>query len=427
MPVARLALILETQPVNEIWGKLMNRSIVLCFVLFAGTANASTITFQNLVNPLIPAGQAYGDTVPRGISGSTIVGLYDFADQPVANLSFSYDTATNVWTSLENVVIDGVSGPNLVGTNFAGGVIYSPSQNTWTGFLNVPAGITPNKPSAIDGSNLVGAYTTQTEMGGAYGGSYLYNAATQSWILFQDPDVEGTASPGLRGTFAQGISGNVIVGFYQNPIGEVDHGFIYNMQTQAWTTLDDPNALIGTVAYGVSGNIVVGMYDNAAHGFMYNMQTGVYTTVDDPSGIGTSVLGIQRDTLVGTYQLPGGAGSAAFIATVPEPSSIVLCGLAAIGFLGFIFVRFVGEYRTGFAEQSVQHFSHERQIPEPVAFGHIQRVSPDFPNVIVRSFLQDDRADSGDSPRVRVAGAALPALGETTMPIPAGRTIWTIC
>jgi hypothetical protein len=74
--------------------------------------------------------------------------------------------------------------------------------------------------------------------------------------------------PGATGTHVQGISGNNIVGYYQNATGQ--HGFLYNGST--YTTLDDPNASPGeTFAYGVSGSTVVGYYfdGTGVHGFVF--------------------------------------------------------------------------------------------------------------------------------------------------------------
>ena len=59
------------------------------------------------------------------------------------------------------------------------------------------------------------------------------------------------------------------------------HGFVYNLSTSAYTTLDDPYAaqdqnLKGTGAEAISGNNVVGIYYDSAgdgHGFLYNIST----------------------------------------------------------------------------------------------------------------------------------------------------------
>jgi len=80
---------------------------------------------------------------------------------------------------------------------------------------------------------------------------------------------------GTEGTYAQGISGSDIVGDYHDSRGDV-HGFLYNMISSNWTTLNDPAAPIGdspsggTYCFGISGASIVGCYhdSNGAHGFL---------------------------------------------------------------------------------------------------------------------------------------------------------------
>ena len=87
----------------------------------------------------------------------------------------------------------------------------------------------------------------------------------------------------------------------------------------------------------VSGNSIVGYYadgSNAAHGFLYDISTMTYTTVDDPLGTnGTYATGTSGGTIVGVYQGVGSPlGGDGFIAVpTPEPSSVVLLGLGAAG------------------------------------------------------------------------------------------------
>ena len=86
----------------------------------------------------------------------------------------------------------------------------------------------------------------------------------------------------MNGTWAEGIDGNNIVGYYWD-ISEQYHGFIYNGST--YTRLNDPLEAYGTAASGISGNNVVGYYADSSdndHGFIYNISTNSYTTLDDP-------------------------------------------------------------------------------------------------------------------------------------------------
>jgi hypothetical protein len=63
------------------------------------------------------------------------------------------------------------------------------------------------------------------------------------------------------------------------------------MSTNSYTTLDDPlatngayNGYNGTYAWGIDGNNIVGQYTTGTsyHGFLYNINTNSYTTLDDP-------------------------------------------------------------------------------------------------------------------------------------------------
>jgi hypothetical protein len=84
-------------------------------------------------------------------------------------------------------------------------------------------------------------------------------------------------------------------------------------QAATWTTLDDPVAVNGTYAMGISGNNIVGYYSDAnhvTHGFMYDGRN--YKTLDDPWGnYGTQANGIDGANIVGGYhqKLRGWGGS----------------------------------------------------------------------------------------------------------------------
>ena len=100
-------------------------------------------------------------------------------------------------------------------------------------------------------------------------------AQTQyTYTTLDDPLAGAQSGPsGTQGTFAQGISGTNIVGYYIDT-NSFAHGFIYDGWT--WTTLDDPMGNhvpggLGTYAQGISGTNIVGYYtdsNNVAHGFL---------------------------------------------------------------------------------------------------------------------------------------------------------------
>jgi hypothetical protein len=171
----------------------------------------------------------------------------------------------------------------------------------------------------ISGANVVGWYIDTN--GSAHG--FLYNDG--AYTTLDDPKAVGNYTlSGLfnsGGTYATGISGTNIVGYYTDTNG-VTHGFLFNGST--YTTLDDPNAggpysefyydvTGGTWVCGIEGNNIVGYYtDNSGnvHGFIYNGST--YTTLDDPNAIyaanggdGTFTLGISGSNIVGYVDIIG--------------------------------------------------------------------------------------------------------------------------
>ena len=116
-------------------------------------------------------------------------------------------------------------------------------------------------------------------------------------------------------TWLTGISEGNIVGYYSDA-NDTIHGFFYDGTN--YTTLDEPNAdpYYGTYATGVSGRNVVGRYTDFSqknHGFYYT--NGTYTTLDDPNGVGTQAFGISGNTVVGSFS-DGNYGVVGFIATL---------------------------------------------------------------------------------------------------------------
>ncbi len=123
------------------------------------------------------------------------------------------------------------------------------------------------------------------------------------------------------GTEAHAISGSNIVGEYIDSAFK-QHGFLYNGST--YTALDYPLITEGTEALGISGSNIVGEYFQSSqpHGFLYDGST--YTNLDHPLGeFGTIISGIDGNNIVGQYN--DGNGVHSFVATVPEPSALMLC------------------------------------------------------------------------------------------------------
>jgi hypothetical protein len=110
--------------------------------------------------------------------------------------------------------------------------------------------------------------------------------------------------PGAQDTYAQGISGGDVVGYYTDG-GGVDHGFIYNGST--YTTFSASGAA-ETYAYGISGNDVVGWQRSTTgfeQGFLYNINSGYYTALAAGGGAGPLfAYGISGNNIAG-YTLYG--------------------------------------------------------------------------------------------------------------------------
>jgi hypothetical protein len=280
----------------------------LLFVAGPGTTLA--ITYTTLDDPLAP-----GHTFAQGISGGNIVGWYD--DTSGGTHGFLYNGST--YTTLDDPLARpsgfteprAISGGNIVGdyydnSGFSHAFLYNGSSYTT---LNFP------QPVGISGGNIINS-------------AYAYHFDGSIYATLNDP------LAGPQGTYASGVSGGNIVGYYLDT-SSLGHGFLYDGST--FRTLDYPLGAIATVARGISGNNIVGYYFDssyAAHAFLYNGST--YTTLDDPPGtfLTDAGLAIDGNRIVGTYY--DAAGYHGFVATVPEPSSVVL---AAVGFLGlFVFV-----------------------------------------------------------------------------------------
>jgi len=311
----------------------MHRSKPALFVLLAaitmvfasGSLVAATI-YTTLNDP-----SATGGTIPNGISGNNIVGQYEDASGNTHGFLYNGSTYTtlNDPSATNGTVANGISGNNIVGQFYLShsviGFLYNGSRYT---DLTDPSGDELTYAEGISSNNVVGYYLDDNL--NAHG--FVYNTVAATYTTLNDPLAEAVYSS-INGTFADGISGNNVVGCYTDASGNY-HGFLYN--GSAYTTLDDPlaggGANQGTLAEAISGNDVVGYFTDAsgnAHGFLYNGST--YTTLDDPLGVeGTVVSGISGNNIVGIYYDASGNANG-FIATVPEPSSSVLFWFAAVG------------------------------------------------------------------------------------------------
>ena len=323
----------------------MRRSFVVLAVLFlvaiclrACPAVADTFSFTTLDDPL-----GVNGTAATGISGNNIVGYY--LDASNTRHEFLYNGST--YTTINTLgTIAGIDGNNVVGTyqaasNVQNGFVYNISTSAYTIISEPLATNNLTYATAISGNIVVGIYGAGTQPGNPATGTtgyngYIYNLSTSAYTTLDNP-------LGVRGTLPYGISGNDIVGTYGDANASAgNHGFLYDGST--WTTIDDPLGLNGDAPAGISGNTIFGYYldtvSGKAHGFLYDMPTSTYTTLDDPLGAnGTGVTGISGNTIVGSYDDASGVAHG-FVATpTPEPSTFVLFAAGAIGLAGYAWRR----------------------------------------------------------------------------------------
>jgi hypothetical protein len=151
--------------------------------------------------------------------------------------------------------------------------------------------------TGISGESIVGYYDDTIGASGNYGWHGFLSTGGFNLTLM-DP-----YSPGS--TYATGISGNNVVGSFYNSAW---YGFIYNGANGRYTTLQDPTASFSggsTWANGIDGNNVVGYYtlgnnNPLTYGFLFNGSS--YSTINDPLGaMGTIPNGISGNNIVGYY------------------------------------------------------------------------------------------------------------------------------
>ena len=152
---------------------------------------------------------------------------------------------------------------------------------TWT-TLNFPGADGTTRISGIDGSNLVGSYDHH---------GFVYNMTTQNWTTIDMPTA--------KSTLVRGISGNNIVGEYSDsvPWGPW-HSFLYDGTN--WTTIPlNTGGGFDNISYGIDGDIIVSFNQ------IYNIATQSLTILNYPGADRTMICGIDGSNLVGYYDHHG--------------------------------------------------------------------------------------------------------------------------
>ncbi len=172
--------------------------------------------------------------------------------------------------------------------------------------IDDPFGVKGTFATGVSGSTIVGYYYDADKL--VHG--FKYDGST--YTTLDDPAITSTSD--YTGTYIRGISGDTLVGFGKGYTGihdPHDHGFIYDGSTYTPVTVSEPGyGNEYTYATGISGDRVVGYYtpgppEPAYQGFLYDGST--YTDISDPLAAtlggqsGTFAEGIWGDKIVGGY------------------------------------------------------------------------------------------------------------------------------
>jgi probable HAF family extracellular repeat protein len=117
--------------------------------------------------------------------------------------------------------------------------------------------------------------------------------------------------PGASATFGQSINtvGDV-VGTYNDSSGNT-HGFL--LSNGVYTSIDYPGATQGTYTAAINDKgQIVGTSLPSGQGFLYEVQTQTFTTLSAPNSTETWPYAINNAGLIGGYELTSSAGQIAF-------------------------------------------------------------------------------------------------------------------
>ena len=283
-------------------------ALTTLLVCIAAPPAFGVVTFTTIDHPL--AGS--GGTIPYAVDGDRIVGSY--LDAAGVNHGFVYDGST--WTTLDAPAAAaprgtnayGVSGPTICGTYVSTtgqtlGFLYDGLNWTTLDHPPVGTGRVDTFARGVSGGTVVGYYIQSLAAHG-----FTYRDGT-----FTDFDI-----PGALGTFPHDVDGTRIIGTVDDALGT--HGFFTDQGVPV--VFDHPlGVLLGTFGNGVDGADVVGNFlslvDGSSHGFIFG--AAGYTTIDVPGATDTTANGIDAGRIVGSYVDAAGA-THGFIAVVPEPS-----------------------------------------------------------------------------------------------------------
>ncbi|HEX4168226.1 MAG TPA: PEP-CTERM sorting domain-containing protein [Bryobacteraceae bacterium] len=244
--------------------------------------------------------------------------------------------------------VPGAVQTQVIGINNSGVTVgFSVDANgTNTGFVHSGSTFTtpvvdPNTPTAVPSTNQLLGLNNNNQAAGFYVNSngnaqaYVYNISAKTFTAINPTGATASTAAGVN-------NAGDVAGFLTNASGNTE-AFYFNGST--FTEFEAPGST-NTGFFGLNNKgIAVGYYVDAngiTNGLVYNVLTNAWSTVNDPNGSSSPAFAVTGTTINGINdagQLVGffsdGTHVNGLLATpTPEPASFALMGVGALLGLG---------------------------------------------------------------------------------------------